>query len=363
MDLRKTLVRLGGSAVMTALLLYAVFHEQSWGEFVELVRGVKKSGIAAYLFLALLSFYLRAVRYRSIVTSTMDNPPRVGFGKYLVLTAIRNAFVDLLPARLGEASFLYVINRYGIPLITALTTFGLCIALDTIVLLALFVMVAACSPLLLAGGQSAETVSKLSETARFENSLWLSIPSILIIALVLSTALVYLDWLMKAFAGKASSMEKRLALPSRIKPVVRATAEKCIEVANELKNIKSHRAYAKLVLITAALRVAKYGGLYVLLISTVSQWGIKASDLNPLVTTVAFISAEAAASLPISGLMGFGAYEGSWSLVFSLSGVKMPSVTSVILVVHLITQIAGYSLGFLALAVFSADEAKKRAAE
>ena len=79
-----------------------------------------------------------------------------------------------------------------------------------------------------------------------------------------------------------------------------------------------------------------------------------------MLSFVAFVSAEASASLPISGLMGFGAYEAVWSLIFSFSEVEIPSLTVLIFAIHIITQVIGYSLGFLALIVFGFDQWKKR---
>ena len=75
-------------------------------------------------------------------------------------------------------------------------------------------------------------------------------------------------------------------------------------------------------------------------------------DLDPLLVTVAFISAEAASSLPASGVMGFGIYESAWSTVLGLTGGRIPSPTTVIFSVHLITQLVAFSCGAVAFALF-----------
>ena len=63
------------------------------------------------------------------------------------------------------------------------------------------------------------------------------------------------------------------------------------------------------------------------------------------------IAAELSASLPVSGIAGFGAYEGTWTFVFQLLGYseKLSVVTSISH--HLITQVYGYGLGALAMLV------------
>lgn len=68
--------------------------------------------------------------------------------------------------------------------------------------------------------------------------------------------------------------------------------------------------------------------------------------------TVAFITAEAASSLPVSGVMGFGAYEGAWAAVLGITGGRIPSTATVIFSVHLITQLVAYSAAGVAFAVF-----------
>jgi hypothetical protein len=55
-----------------------------------------------------------------------------------------------------------------------------------------------------------------------------------------------------------------------------------------------------------------------------------------------------AASLPVSGIGAFGAYEGAWAAAFELLGfpghlAKLTAVSH-----HLFTQVYGYSLGALA---------------
>ena len=131
-------------------------------------------------------------------------------------------------------------------------------------------------------------------------------------------------------------------------------------VQREMQEIKARGSYPVLVLLTAGLRAAKYLSLYLLLLAVVAQFNIKPADISPLLSTTAFIGAEASASLPISGLMGFGAYEAAWSAIFSMSSVSIPSVAGVILAVHVITQVFGYSLALLGLLVFLIDEFRSR---
>ena len=119
--------------------------------------------------------------------------------------------------------------------------------------------------------------------------------------------------------------------------------------AQDLLTLKKSNHFSLLVALTVVLRSAKYISLYILLLAVLQQWGIGHRQISLAISFLAFVTAEAAASLPISGLMGFGAYEGAWQAIFAISMVKITAVSSVILAIHLITQVVGYFLGFLAL--------------
>ena len=81
--------------------------------------------------------------------------------------------------------------------------------------------------------------------------------------------------------------------------------------------------------------------------------------INPVVSSVSFIFAEAAASLPFSGLMGFGAYEGAFSIIMKATNNIIPAEITVVFVVHLITQIVGYTIGILGALAFVISNRKQ----
>ena len=61
--------------------------------------------------------------------------------------------------------------------------------------------------------------------------------------------------------------------------------------------------------------------------------------------------AEFSASLPISGIAGFGAYEGTWAIIFTILGFPQKLAITTGISHHLITQVWGYSLGVICLAL------------
>jgi len=77
--------------------------------------------------------------------------------------------------------------------------------------------------------------------------------------------------------------------------------------------------------------------------------GFSLYELSVPKVFVGIVSAEFAASLPLSGIAGFGAYEGTWAFVFRLLGFSGDLADLTALTHHLFTQIYGYLLGALSL--------------
>lgn len=316
------------SLALTALLLYSIFSEISFGEFLEIIKKSNFSLILIYFIISFASQIVRAIRYRLILASVgQENlPSRM---RFFIVTLIRGAFVDFLPARLGELSFLYVLNRYGISLVRGATTFAVCMVLDIAVLLAIF--------LLFALGSFAfndQLVANISPIALI----------IVLLILLLISAVIY-------------KLEQVLAFSEKFIPVKFAKLHQLFsQLIHDTKLLKEEKAFFSLLFLTFLLRLGKYSALYFLLCAVISQWGVLMREISPVLSFVSFIAAEASASLPISGLMGFGAYEAVWSFIFSLSNVSVPSIPVMIFAIHVITQVVGYALGFISLVAFMLDQ-------
>jgi hypothetical protein len=326
------------SCSVSGLLLFAIFREQSLDEFVQGFKEIKLPWLYGYIGLSLVALLVRAQRYRLIVELSSEETTKQSYGAFLIITAIRNALVDFLPARLGELSFFYVSRRYGVPFSAAMTAFGLCFALDIAVLFGLIVTFFASLPLL---SLQDSIVEKLGSG--------LAIASISLVGLLILAFCIFHLSRLFAFVLDALSLLAKKA-PKKLEQMIEKVSGVIEKIETECSRIKTRRAYPLLIMQTLVLRICKYASLYLVLISVVPPAVI--SEINPLVSTIGFISAEAAASLPISGLMGFGTYEGAWTLVLSLANVEVPSPTSLIFMVHLITQAIGYSIALLALSVF-----------
>ncbi|NMC62828.1 MAG: hypothetical protein GYA55_06625, partial [SAR324 cluster bacterium] len=320
------------SGLLTLILLFLVFTESSLSDLRDIFNNLNKSFLTAFVVCSLTALVLRAWRYKAMLEA-MGVGDMPSLWKMLLVTGIRNAFVDFLPARLGELSYIYFLNRLGVRVSSGVSSFGLCIALD---LLSLILVAAIFALFSIVFGTEIGLMVDLKVTQVILAFLLLSIMFILGAFLLVRLYLMF-DYMSKIFE-KFPRLNRAGAMLSTI--------------STDLNQASGYRDLFYLLVLTVLLRVAKYAGLYFVALAVLGAWGIGAEALNPLASFAVFVLSEASASLPISGLMGFGIYEGVWSTLFSYAcgGIceGLPA-TTIAFSVHLITQIIGYGMGIFCL--------------
>jgi len=120
------------------------------------------------------------------------------------------------------------------------------------------------------------------------------------------------------------------------------------EAGVEVRRIESRRALIAVFLLSIGVRVCKYAALYALLAALLIPAGYSPATLSPARVFVGLCSAEMAASLPVSGIAGFGAYEGTWALVFALLSFPADLAMTTGVAHHLTTQAFAAILGIAA---------------
>jgi uncharacterized membrane protein YbhN (UPF0104 family) len=145
----------------------------------------------------------------------------------------------------------------------------------------------------------------------------------------------------------AYGVSKRLKV---LRPRIRVWLERLIAGTHrQVKRAKRKGVYAPVFGCSVAVRLLKYSALYVLLWAMLAPQGYSLANLPFPKVFLGLVAAEMAASLPISGIAGLGAYQGAWSLVFTLLGFPAETAKVTSVSHHIFTQIYAYSLGLLAL--------------
>jgi len=301
-----------------------LFRNISLREVVDLILNSHRGALVLFVLLSLTMSVLRTWRYSMVLNVLGHVPSRVAL--YLVVL-VRNFFSDLLPARLGTLIYVYIVtSRLGVPFGAAAASFALAFLFDIIALVPLLLVAALCSV----------------ATAGVPG--WLLVSGSLVVAVVSLSVLFAMEPVLRL----GTSLFSRLPMSPE------GRCQKLFghwqAAEQEIHRAKEAGIYWKLLLLSAGVRVFKYTSLYVLLVGLVMPLGYTLSQLSIPRVFVGLCASELAASLPISGIAGFGAYEGTWALVFDLLGFKnIAQITSVSH--HLVTQVYGYGLGVLALLV------------
>ncbi len=274
-----------------------------------------------FLIFVALSFtqtFFRSWRYLILLKANEIKVP--GTTMFLV-TIVRNFFSDLLPARIGTLSYVYILtSRLGITLDKALPSFTVAFIFDLIAIV----------PLLL--------IATFSVNRQILGQLQLLLPLSLALLIIL---LIILHFLPNLFRLAARTIKKISFLVK--------FSDKLEKTSQEIAVIKNSGVYLKTFILSLLVRICKYGGYYFLLLSLLTRQGYGLREIGLGRFFLGICGAEFSASLPISGIAGFGAYEGTWAFLFSLLGFpqKLAIITGISH--HLITQVYGYALGAICL--------------
>lgn len=313
---------LANAAVAAAIFGY-LFSVIRPGDVLDLLRNVDRRAVTMFVVLSLATTVFRLWRYRILLRLSGYEPPP--FPLFLMVL-VRNAFSDLLPARLGTLIDVYFFTtRFGIPMTAAASCYSLAFAFE-ILSLAPLILIAAVR---VAGAGTLPVAGLLGGG--------------LVLFGLAAAAIAVMPW---AFDLAARIVARRL--PARW-PARAKLADTLAGIGTEIRRVRTAGLYGRVLALSVMLRISKYATLYVFLFALLHPLGTTWSQLDPSRVFLGLCASEFAASLPISGIAGFGAYEGAWMAVFRLLGFPADIAAMTSVAHHLFTQAYGYGLGAVAL--------------
>lgn len=307
-------MRFAGSVLVSAVLCAFLLRRIDAGEIWRWLTRVDLRFFAGYVLASIAGLLARSYRYRVLLGG------RVGFGPLTLVTAARNFLVDLLPARVGSLSYVYLLTRrFGVPLEPVVSSFVVTFFYD---LLAMTLLVSAALALQLGripGGPAMAAVAAG-------------------LGLAVALAFVRLAEALR-FAAKALS-GRRPAIASRLE-----------ETAQHVERSGGRVRSAGLLTLSVAIRLLKFGAYWALFLGVVRAHDPTATDLPFWTVFLGIAGAELSATLPIHGIAGFGTYETAWAIGFTRLGVPPQVAILSGFATHLLSQAYDYSIGLVALAV------------
>lgn len=294
------------------------------------VLGNTAFGLASlYVVCALLQAFFRAIRYRVLIKAGGDEQTPTLFHTFLV-TLVRNMFVDMLPARIGELSYIAMMNRgFRVSGQTCLSSLSISFVFD---LVALFIIIIG-------------VVTYQIITASVQG--WLITAAI---ALCVLTIL----FLLFLFLGVEFIVKQfdRIPQPWRQKAIIQRVLNFIDKFAQALRLTRNAGVMFITLLLSMAVRIIKYTSVYILFLAVVRPSFNEFADSPFINILTALLSAEGAASLPVPAFMSFGTYEAGGALALVLLGFAKAQSVITMLCIHILSQLVDYTLGCIGFVIF-----------
>lgn len=317
-------LRLLAALAVSLLVLGLLFHLVGGDEALSLdrlgdiARHLVVSWLAVGLAGTLAQAVVRAWRYGVLLRAGGEAvvPSR---RHLLLVTMSRNMLVDLLWGRLGELSYVALLNRgFQLRVETCLSSLSLSVLFDFAALLILVCGLAAFYALTgRAAGWMAGAALVLILIIAVGLLALLRGPRLV---LTLLRRLPAWRWL-GALTGLLCRLEEAFALTRR---------------AGVLGRVMG---------LSLLVRLSKYAGVYALF-RAVTQQGFPAFALaSPPQVIGALLGAEGAASVPVPSFMSFGAYEAGGAAAWTALGYPAAEAALCMLAIHVVSQVIDYSLG------------------
>lgn len=326
---RRIGVALAVSAALVALLYRLATRLDATHEGVglgETLRSIQLPLVAGYLLAQIAQTVLRAWRYRLLLRGSGE-PLVPGLLPLTLVTAARNMFVDMLPARIGELSYAALLNRrYGVRLRSAVSSLGLAVFLDVAALLGVL------AALLAAGTAGGASWGGPAGSAA-----------------MLAVLVLALTWAVfrgpRLFVALADRMPRRI----RERPLPARAIAFLVSVAADVDAVRGSGALPGSLALSVGIRLCKYAGLYAAFLAvTESSFGrLFRAPVREVI--VALVAGEGAAAIPVPSFMSFGTYESGGLAALVAFGYPAAQVLSAFLALHLVSQAIDYGLGGLAL--------------
>jgi uncharacterized membrane protein YbhN (UPF0104 family) len=333
---KKRIFYIAISVLLSLLLVWLLLSRVGTQDLIQTLRRISIPALLAYMGIALAAAVLRALRYKWLL-----RPNKISWGNMMLVTFIRNSFVDLLPARIGALSYIYVLNRrLDFSFESAASSFVLSGVFDFLTL----------SPFLV-----------LALIAVGFHSIAVSIPALLAIAFVFFLIFFLILWKIVPFSvlilkGYQAILRKFHLEKKRFADL---SIEKFQATIESLCEAKKKRLDFSLFCLSLLIRLGKYASIYFLLFALLHSHGFTLRSLSLWELILAVTGAELTAVLPVKGIAGFGTWESAWALAFALMNFDQSLAIISGIGIHLITNLFEYSLGIGSLLILALPWTRK----
>jgi len=315
-----------------AFLVYYLLGKISIGQIRDAIAGMNKPFLVLGLAVMLVSIFLRAYRKKILVGSE-----RINMTDMFLVVLVRNAFNMVLPARTGELSYVYVLERkFKFPIEVGISTLAIVLIFDLVIVFSLIV---------------------ISIIVVLINKYSGSYLVVVFIALVLLVVLILILLYFSKVIGFIIKIIEKILKRYRIgkNRAIQVIYKKLIDINKNIEIIQERRIYWKVSISSIVIRILKFVAYYILIYAILRPEGYTFRDLNFWIIFLAVEAAEISAVLPTHALAGFGTYEGAFLLILGIFGFTTTGITITALAFgyHTITLAFIVILGIIAMIILS----------
>lgn len=324
---RRRVLSLIVSLALSAFLLAVLFRQVRAEDIGAALRGIHLPGLALYAAISLAAVFLRAWRYRLLL-----KPGACGWRPMVLVTLARNAFEDLLPARIGSLSYIYLLDaRVGVAFESAASSFLAAFVIDFLTL-GPFVALAVFS----VGG---------SGRSGFPAGLLLALAA----GFFLITALIWIKLVPILRTGWRGAEKAAGRLRVHDKKGWRLADEKAKATIASLEALRSRGLGWPVLTLSLLIRLAKYASLFALVGAILRSYGLGPAEIGFGRLILVLTGAEMTSALPVKGLADFGTWETAWAIGFRGLGFAAGLAAVSGFGVHLVTAVFEAGLGLIGL--------------
>jgi len=306
------------SLILLLLLLSKTSISQITQSMTSFPPTIVLSAFVLYLFLCLF----RTLRFRILL-----NHP-IALKDLFSIVCIHNFFTQIIPARLGELSYIYMVRKRGIPLNKNISSIAIARLFDMCMVSIIFFVGLAATPLLL---------------DRFYS---IFIASIIILVIVVGF-LFFASTRPEAFILLASRITKKAKNPALI-----SISSKIGEIFHEFKILRSKHILVKIILSSLLVWLSAYISAFFLLNSIFSELNL--FNVFLVASIPVFISI-----LPIHAFAGLGTTEAGYLFPLLLFGIAVDDAISAGFAVHILQLLFIIALAIVGYAMLVVSSYKK----
>jgi len=304
--------------IISIVLIWLLLRQVNINLLITSFKNIPIYILIIALVLYIISNIFRAQRFRIISNK------KYSLRHFFDVTSVLNMMNVLLPSRMGEISYIYLLKKSGSRITESIAFLFLARLLDFLALSTIFLI----------------TVLFITRDTLINSIMWLVGLILFCVTILLALFIVYEN----KFVLVIKIIARKLYLDNF--NIVKIIFRKSGEVSQSLHTIKSRKSMVESIFYTYLIWLCYYIISYLVLRSA-------GFHISIIIFSVGLTLSVLSSIIPISGIAGFGTYEAYWTIIFLSLGIEKEAAITFGFVNHIINLIYVVIIGILSFFVLN----------